>query len=29
MEKQSEYLVIGDRFGTYGMDYSHEILAIF
>ena len=29
MEKQSEYLVIGDRFATYGMDYSHEILANF
>ena len=28
-EKQSEYLLIGDRFATYGMDYSHEILAIF
>ena len=27
MEKQSEYFVIGDRFATYGMDYSHEILA--
>ena len=27
MEKQSEYLVNGDRFATYGMDYSHEILA--
>ena len=27
MEKQSEYLVIGDRFATYGMDCSHEILA--
>ena len=27
MEKQSEYLVIGDRSATYGMDYSHEILA--
>ena len=25
MEKQSEYLFIGDHFGTYGMDYSHEI----
>ena len=29
MEKQSEYLVIGDRFATYGMYYSHEILANF
>ena len=31
MGKQSEYLdfVIGDRFATYGMDYSHEILANF
>ena len=29
MEKQSEYLVIGDRFATYRMDYSHEISAIF
>ena len=29
MEKQSEYLVIGVRFATYGMDYSHEILANF
>ena len=29
MEKQSEYLVIGDRGATYGMDYSHEILANF
>ena len=29
MEEQSEYLVIGDRFATYGMDYSHEILANF
>ena len=27
MEKQSEYLVNGDRGATYGMDYSHEILA--
>ena len=27
MEKQSEYLVIGDRFAKYGIDYSHEILA--
>ena len=29
MEKKSEYmyLVIGDRAATYGMDYSHEILA--
>ena len=27
MEKRSEYLVIGDRGATYGMDYSHEILA--
>ena len=27
MEKQSEYLVVGDRGATYGMDYSHEILA--
>ena len=27
MEKQIEYLVIGHRFATYGMDYSHEILA--
>ena len=27
MEKQSEYLVIGDRFATYGMDYMYEILA--
>ena len=27
MEKQSEYLFIGDRGATYGMDYSHEILA--
>ena len=27
MEKQSEYLLIGDRGATYGMDYSHEILA--
>ena len=29
MEKQSEYLVNGDRFTTYGMamDYSHKILA--
>ena len=27
MEKQSEYLVVGDRSATYGMDYSHEILA--
>ena len=26
MEKQSEYLLIGHRFVTYGMDYSHEIL---
>ena len=29
MEKQSEYLVNGHRFATYGMDYSHEILANF
>ena len=29
MEKQSEYLVIGDRFAIYGMVYSHEILANF
>ena len=29
MEKQSEYLVIGDRFATYGMGYSHEIRANF
>ena len=29
MEKQSEYLVIGDRLATYGMDYSNEILANF
>ena len=29
MEKQSEYLVIGDRLATCGMDYSHEILANF
>ena len=30
-EKQSEYmyLLIGVRFATYGMDYSHEILANF
>ena len=28
-EKQSEYVVIGDRFATYGMGYSHEILANF
>ena len=28
-EKQSEYLLIGDRFATYGMDYSHKILANF
>ena len=27
MEKQSEYIVIGDRGATYGMDYSHEIVA--
>ena len=27
MEKQSESLVNGDRGATYGMDYSHEILA--
>ena len=27
MEKQSEYLFIGDHGATYGMDYSHEILA--
>ena len=29
MEKQSEYLVIGDSFAAYGMDYSHETLANF
>ena len=29
MEKQSEYLVIEDLYATYGMDYSHEILANF
>ena len=28
-EKQSEYLVIGGRFKTCGMNYSHEILASF
>ena len=27
MEKQSKYLVVGYRGATYGMDYSHEILA--
>ena len=27
MEKQSEYLINGDRGATYGMDFSHEILA--
>ena len=27
MENQSEYLVNGDHGATYGMDYSHEILA--
>ena len=27
MEKQSEYLVTGDRGATCEMDYSHEILA--
>ena len=27
IEKQSEYLIIGDRGATYGMNYSHETLA--
>ena len=27
MKKQGEFLCIGDRFATYGMDNSHEISA--